>query len=443
MSAEQPKQVDLAIVTALREELEPVLHLLGGAEAWKIFTLGEYIHYSAQFACGPHTLNVVAGWLWKYGGDATVAEVLRLKHIQPELIVMTGICAGWHAKDIALGDVIVADRAFHAGEGKQTRDGLKADIRTFQPPPWLLQWMMGFAHDQRWNTTITTPRPPSLDYQAEWLLCQIAKCGAVSPLNDAEWEELRTHGILYRQAKQRLQEEKLLSSTGKPTKQGQKQLDTLRQHNYGKLAPTPDRTQARVHYGAFASTEAVVAVDAPFQASAEHVRKVLAIDLEVASLFAAEVGVPAFAVKGVSDYGTPQKDDAFHAYAAEASARWMHAFICHNAPLLVERRPKVPATSVGASSSQGPIAKQATAAAGSPASITQEDIDTQQALLRSHRQTLSSYLMRLAIVSSAFATPELSSGIREARNNIRRCKAILRTWGVQVDDYPDDEEHYR
>jgi nucleoside phosphorylase len=71
----------------------------------------------------------------------------------------------------------------------------------------------------------------------------------------------------------------------------------------------------------------------PFLEHAQRIRSVRAIELEVASLFsaAAEIRVPAFAVKGVSDHATPDKDDAFHAYAAEAAARWVDAFIRHYA----------------------------------------------------------------------------------------------------------------
>jgi nucleoside phosphorylase len=74
----------------------------------------------------------------------------------------------------------------------------------------------------------------------------------------------------------------------------------------------------------------------PFFEHAKRIRSVRAIELEVASLFAAaaEIGVPAFAVKGVSDHATSDKDDAFAAYAAEASARWIYAFIRHYADQL-------------------------------------------------------------------------------------------------------------
>lgn len=71
---------------------------------------------------------------------------------------------------------------------------------------------------------------------------------------------------------------------------------------------------------------------------------------------------------------------------------------------------------------------------------TQEDIDQQNLLLETHRRTLAHYLRRKSIVGEAYLPPEVAHGIRETRDNIRRVKQILRTWGVAVADHPDDEE---
>jgi len=43
------QQVDIAIITSSRDELEPVLNLLGGRERWEPFELHEFRHYSVQF----------------------------------------------------------------------------------------------------------------------------------------------------------------------------------------------------------------------------------------------------------------------------------------------------------------------------------------------------------------------------------------------------------
>jgi nucleoside phosphorylase len=333
-----PARADLAIVTAMPEELEPVLDLIGGRDRWESFTLDKYIHHRASFAFGDTQLNVVACSLWNYGGNPTTAALLRLKPLRPRMIAMTGICAGWDAQGVHLGDVVVADRAFRTREGKLMPDGFHADTQTYQPPPWLMSWLRGFAADKQWFSGITTSRPHSLRYQAEWLLCRISeRKGAAYPATEADWDEVSASEIDIAQSHDLLVRRELIFDDGMLTAAGQNQITALYQKHRGKLLPTPDPQQPAVHYGAFASSEAVIVQTDPFGEYAQRVRKVRAIDLEVASLFAAaaEIEVPAFAVKGVSDYGTTEKDDAFHAYAAEAAARWTYAFVrAHAAALL-------------------------------------------------------------------------------------------------------------
>lgn len=70
---------------------------------------------------------------------------------------------------------------------------------------------------------------------------------------------------------------------------------------------------------------------------------------------------------------------------------------------------------------------------------TQEQIDGQIKLLETHRQTLSHYLQQQSILS-IYAPPSVPHGIREARENIRRTKAILRDWKVDIADDPDDDD---
>jgi len=328
-SARPPDTVDLAIVTAMPEELRPVLELIGGRERWQSFLLDGYVHYHGHFAFDSASLSVAACALWKYGGDPVTAEILRLKPLRPRLIAMTGICAGWESKGIHFGDVIVADRAFHAGEGRQTAPGFEPDVQTYQPPPRLMQWLRDFSTDQHWFEAMQTPRPHSLRYQAEWVLCRMAERNAPYPETAADWRKVKANRIDFPRVRQLLLDNGLIGEAGQLTARTLALLDELRRKNHGKLAPVRDPKQPAAHYGAFATTEAVVAAENPFLEHAQRVRKVRAIELEVASLFsaAAEIEVPAFAVKGVSDYGTPEKDDSFHAYAAEAAARWMYGFI--------------------------------------------------------------------------------------------------------------------
>lgn len=329
---------DLAIVTALQEELEPVLALIGGRERWTTFEIDRFSYYQGQFSCGSQTLNVVAYAADRMGGASAVSAVHRLAQRRPRLLVMTGICAGRQEKGIALGDVIVADRAYQVGEGKQRGGTFQRDILTYQVKPWLLTQVKGFGHDEQWRETITTPRPRSLRYQGEWLLCQLAAHEPGYPATEADWTAIKANCPSYPSVKARLQQQNRLSSTGKLTAAGKKLIGELRDRNFGQFEPTPDPAAPAVHYMAFATSQAVIAVDKPFDAVADVVRNTGAIDMEVAAFYAAAeaIDVPALAVKGVCDFATEEKDDLFHAYAAEASARWMYGFVCAYAPILFD-----------------------------------------------------------------------------------------------------------
>jgi hypothetical protein len=97
---------------------------------------------------------------------------------------------------------------------------------------------------------------------------------------------------------------------------------------------------------------------------------------------------------------------------------------------------------ISGGSVQAPIIGQQNNYVGQPqlgASASQKEIDQQRKLLELYRQTLASYLRRLAQLGSAHAPPEIDHGMHEARDGILRCKSTLRTWGVGVDDHPDDE----
>lgn len=70
----------------------------------------------------------------------------------------------------------------------------------------------------------------------------------------------------------------------------------------------------------------------------------------------------------------------------------------------------------------------------------QEEIRDQWILLKSHRNRLNTFLYRRSIQGNAYIPPEVSFGIYEARNDIKRVKTILRDWGESVKDHPDDED---
>src|SRR6478672_5531751 len=69
---------------------------------------------------------------------------------------------------------------------------------------------------------------------------------------------------------------------------------------------------------------------------------------------------------------------------------------------------------------------------------SQEDIAHQQNLLEIHRRNLAQYLKQQGLIGEAFAPPMIINGIRMERENITRVKGILRGWGEQIDDLPDE-----
>jgi hypothetical protein len=70
----------------------------------------------------------------------------------------------------------------------------------------------------------------------------------------------------------------------------------------------------------------------------------------------------------------------------------------------------------------------------------QEEVDGQIELLTIYRRSLSRYLRQQAQLGEAYAPPAVFEGIHEARENIRRIKGILRSWRVNVEDHPNDED---
>src|SRR5262245_45422235 len=72
--------------------------------------------------------------------------------------------------------------------------------------------------------------------------------------------------------------------------------------------------------------------------------------------------------------------------------------------------------------------------------LAPDEIAEIQQRLKICRRTLSHYLEQEAKLGSAHVPPGTIHGILEARENIRQLKATLQSWGVVVQDHPDDNE---
>ncbi len=330
-----PTAVNLAIITAMDDELKPVLEAF---QKWVRFDIDKFPYYHTEAEFGDLALSIIACSLWKYGQTPTTSAVFRLRDLKPKLIIMTGICAGWEGKDdIQLGDVLVGTKAFNPDEGKLSVKGMEFETDPFRPRPWLVSQLNNFKEDHNWFQNIKTPRPISLRYHAELLLCQMIDNTVPFSKNPGVWESIKAYEIDGLKARDWLRSKGYLTKADKLSKRGRDRQQEMRLQSSGELVPRPDREFPKVHDGAFATGQRVVAVESAFSEYAQRVRSIRAIEMEVASLYQAVEeleDVLYFAVKGVTDYATPQKDDQYRQYAAEASVHWTLAFLQTNRTVL-------------------------------------------------------------------------------------------------------------
>ena len=108
---------DLAIVTALDEELAAVLRLPLG---WKQheFEGDGTIYHEGQLTCGSKHLRVMAATANRMGMAATAVLASKvIEGYRPQYICMAGLTGGIRGR-VKLGDILVADPSWDWGSGK-------------------------------------------------------------------------------------------------------------------------------------------------------------------------------------------------------------------------------------------------------------------------------------------------------------------------------------
>ncbi len=341
-------QFDVLIITALLDELEAVLAFgEGGKARWAKLKDpdGFPFHYrELPRERGAEPLRIAAASFDEMGGTMTAARATALiKHLDPACLAMCGICAG-NKKDVALGDVIVADRVFRYDSGKSVarrgKGGKRSeeffhDIKTYNLED---TWRVDAAYFAReaaaWAADLVKDRPLSLEAQQRWLLRALydhKQKGAVAPHEhpdrevccpsfDALWDRLRLprYGLL-------------MDAPGvlALTKKGWGHATEVA-YKYPKALPR-DR-DFKIHVGPIATAEALQKDPELFSRLEKVGRKTLGAEMEAASvgLVGVHLGRRSIIVKAVSDYGDEDKDDAFRAFAARASAEVLLRFLLRN-----------------------------------------------------------------------------------------------------------------
>ncbi|WP_437923811.1 pentapeptide repeat-containing protein [Sorangium sp. So ce291] len=342
--------IDALVITALQLELDAVLALgEGGERGWQEaldpsgfrYHLREIPREPARPGAAP--LRVAAAWSGQMGeGAAAVRATDVVNHLDPACLAMCGICAGARG-EVSLGDVIVAQRVYSYDHGKliATTDGhgrrSEALIRDIETYNLERTWAMDaayFARDRDLRAALAEERPRSLASQERWLLHRLfdhERAGAPLP---TEHPELAARCPRYSELVLLLREKGLLAKRPGVLKLTKKAKALVQEELLRHPRGLPDDPPLRVHVGPIATGKTVREDPELFSRLRREVRTTLGAEMEAAAIgyVAERMGRRSIIVKAVSDHGDHEKDDAFQAFAARASARFLLAFLQRHMP---------------------------------------------------------------------------------------------------------------
>jgi WD40 repeat protein/uncharacterized protein YjbI with pentapeptide repeats/nucleoside phosphorylase len=338
--------IDVLIVVALQEEFNAVLDEGGGETTWKEVRDRDGLPYRARGLLNEDgkLLGVAVARTPSMGATAAATRAASLiRDLQPSCIAMCGICAG-NRGEVALGDVIVADRVYCFDYGKLVvasdgaSQGFLHDIITYNlEPAWQLD-AATFGQDLGSVAHLLPRRPRQRDFQRRWLLHAIAahergeghppvehsEREAMFPRNTSsrstsDWNdcitELRNSDLVT-----------LVGSTLNLTETGRGKVEEDRVLYRDGL---PTQRPFRVHVGPIATGNAVIEDRQIFDRLKRVERKTLGVEMEAYAIGYVGDGLPrrAIVAKAVSDHGDPDKDDRFREFACHASAAWLLGFL--------------------------------------------------------------------------------------------------------------------
>ena len=168
-------QIDVLLITAVEDELNVILKLESDWQPKE--DNKDFSYYTRKnIDNSGNEFSIALARPIDMGVDFASNLATRLvNELKPFCLAMAGICAGWRGK-VFLGDVIIAERAFHYDtgklkaflEGKEKEKDIFRDIHTYNLKPLWVQKAQDFPSD--WIEQIKTTRPKSYDYQELWLI---------------------------------------------------------------------------------------------------------------------------------------------------------------------------------------------------------------------------------------------------------------------------------
>jgi nucleoside phosphorylase len=332
-------EADVLIVTAVPDEWDAVLAVDTGAapgSAWEKDTAsGQEVAYR-DFTTDTGILRVAVVQALGMGREEAVMTATSLLERRPGIrcLAMCGVCAGRRG-EVALGDVIIADRTWPYDQGKvkvsaddqgQLVERFQGDmdLHRIHPPEWKQQ-------AERFKPDLAAPwikeRPRSYEEQGDWVLERLAKKHKPTAhrVKCPDWEP-----VLEQLWKMKL----LHNGTLKLTRAGDKRIRRrLEKEPNGLRVPAP----FKVVVGPIASGAAVVEDPTIFDhlANTAAMRKVVGLEMETSAILAlaSRRRIPyAVVSKGVMDHADGFKSDNMKPFAARASAECLIAFLRQHLP---------------------------------------------------------------------------------------------------------------
>jgi nucleoside phosphorylase len=310
--------VDVLVITALKEELDALLEVTAGLrEPWADGQGGDIPYRIATVEGRRGPIRVAAARTTRTAGVATATVATRLADLlKPGCLAMCGVCAG-HPEDTDLGDVVIADRVFHHDQGKLRPGAFEGDLWVHSlRDAWLraAQDLAGPAVGLHGYVTAD-------DEAGRWWFLEQLLAGR-DPLRSSA---LRRHVPDDRRAAilQSLRDElgyvSLAGKTFSLTDAG-RDAGQEREILHGTLVT---QRPYHIHVGPMGSGNPVVADGLVWGRLASHgMRKALAVEMEAAAVgqVAHERSLPFVVIKGVMDHADEAKSDRFKRFAARASA---------------------------------------------------------------------------------------------------------------------------
>ncbi len=323
-------RVDVLVITALLGELEALCSVEHGDGDWIEARDPSGLPYHHRRL---GSLRIAAAWAGDMGETAAATRATALiLHLDPACLAMCGICAG-NRDDVFLGDVIVADRVYSYDHGKLVasegpggrREDIFHDITTYNLDHAWRAEAGHFANDSAFSAEMTRARPPSRGSQEAWLrhrLYHHARGAGLAPVEDPARRERCPDWTRRIEA---LTRARLVARVGNKlslTAKGERLVEA-EQLDYPDNHDGPEDPPFRVHVGPIATGKTVRKDPEIFSRLARLLRKTIGIEMEAAAIgsVAEALHRKAIIVKAVSDYGDQDKDDGYHAFASQASAR--------------------------------------------------------------------------------------------------------------------------